>query len=311
MKLQICFLVIFLVVNSAQSDPIPSNSTTNSSDGTTTISPQTTTPSPKLATGCELSKSSQHEKQLLTKINQLKDKNFQFEDNEHKYFFSICSKAQNANQTNEALVQMNKKTNKTFVLGRLDDVDLESATNLIRISYNNGDNYANACNKNERNAVIYLICDRNKVNPEFRLIEENNNRDNECAYIFELLTPEVCDLNTITTTLSPQQTTVTTSTEKISSGDKKSNKLGVVPVILIVLFSLMGVYFIVGTLYMRFVKRASGWEQIPNFGFWSAIGDGSADLCNFLCRCGNRHTEIHTYENINDRLSDDENLLNM
>lgn len=312
MKSPFCLYLIYLIVHIASSDPINNTNTTSSTAQpstqptiVTTLPPAT--PANKLATDCQLSKSSQHENKLLDILNKFKGEKYSFDDGEHQYYFTICAKSEKGGQTNEGFVQMNKKSNQTFVLGRLDDVDLEGASSFIRINYKNGDKYNRACAHSERNAVVYIVCDQNKVNPEFRMIEENNERDaGGCEYIFELLTPKICGLLNITTQPT-QNNTNTTAAPSSNTG----SKLGVVSIILIVVTSLLGVYFIVGTLYMRFVKRATGWDQIPNFGFWSTIGDGSADLCNFLCRCGNRTTEIHTYENINDRMSDDENLLNM
>jgi hypothetical protein len=44
---------------------------------------------------------------------------------EHEYYFTVCSKAPKATEVNEGLIQINRNTSKHFVLGRLDDVDLE------------------------------------------------------------------------------------------------------------------------------------------------------------------------------------------
>ncbi|RNA23752.1 cation-dependent mannose-6-phosphate receptor [Brachionus plicatilis] len=323
----LAYLAFLVFVQHAISDPTTLSTSTTSTTSTTT-KPH--------ATDCELSDSSKHEQKLLERLSQLKGKKFTWEDKEHKYFFSVCSKAENASLPNEAFIQVDKESNgkKQWVIGRLDDVDLEGTNEFVRLMYKNGDSYANACNKTERNAVIYLTCDSSKINPEFVMIEENNNRLDECAYIFQLKTKDICLKSNQTTTTAPttKPATLTTSSTKAPDSTKapeststsgtnsnststlpseKKSKLGVLSIILIALVALLAVYFIMGTLYMRFVNQATGWEQIPNFGFWNAIGEGSADLCNMICRCGNRRTEIHTYENINDHVSDDENLLNM
>ena len=41
------------------------------------------------------------------------------------YYFGVCTKAYNGSKDNEGLVQINKKTQQPYVIGRLADVDLE------------------------------------------------------------------------------------------------------------------------------------------------------------------------------------------
>lgn len=47
------------------------------------------------------------------------------EDNDHIYYFGVCTKADNADKADEAFIQINKKSKNKYVLGRLNDVDLE------------------------------------------------------------------------------------------------------------------------------------------------------------------------------------------
>lgn len=324
---------LFVVANCAVTVPTvtPTTTTTTQAPTTTTTSTSTTTPatttttttttaktSPATTTtttttkapaiiDCNLSKSSPLEKEILDEISHMKGEKFQWEDNDHKYFFSVCSTAENSANSDEGFIQVNKASGKKFVLGRLNDVDFERAENVVRMVYKNGDRYNNACGKAERSTVIYFVCDNQSNTGRFRMIEENNERDSPfCSYIFEVATAKVCDSAKNSTTTANPTTTMTSK-----SDSSKSNKLGVFPIILIVCSSLFVVYLILGTVYMRVVKKARGWEQIPNWEMWNAIGNRSADCCNYVCRCGKRTSEVHSYENINDRMSDDENLLNM
>lgn len=325
------------------SDPITTTVAPTTTAGPTTTAPPTTvttttttTTEPSSSDGkeCLLSKSSDNEKKLLDRINKLmKGRKYDWSDDDHQYYFSICETAEHAGGKSDGFIQINKKSQKTVVIGRLDDVDLESVENIIRMSYNGGDNYPNACNRSKRNAVVYFVCDPKQTKDEFKMLEENNAKDTNCAYIFELKTSSICtdnnDSNSTTTTTTTTTSAATTtkssndSSSTVSSttganpastttpSDKHTSKIGIFSIIMIALASVFVIYMSVGTMYLRFVNRARGWEQIPHINVWQGVGGRLADCCNYVCRCGQRQTEVHSYENINDRISDDENLLNM
>ena len=61
------------------------------------------------------------------------------------------------------MIQINKKSNKPFIIGRLDDVDLEGSDLYIRITFKKGDNYGTVCNRTERNAVVTIMCNTQNV----------------------------------------------------------------------------------------------------------------------------------------------------
>ena len=62
----------------------------------------------------------------VTVSNQFIDSfRFTWEDSDHRYFFGVCTKADQAKFDNEAFIQINKKSNRSVVIGRLEDVDLE------------------------------------------------------------------------------------------------------------------------------------------------------------------------------------------
>ncbi len=130
--------------------------------------------------------------------------------------------------------------------------------------YKNGENYANACARSERKAVIYLACNSgsNQVNSlflttckfkclcimlfflcflafktRFRILEENNERNDSCAYVFKLMTPLLCGIDLKsegegisdgedgkdTPNTSSSSVIVTTSTGTSASADRSTN----------------------------------------------------------------------------------------
>ncbi len=78
------------------------------------------------AVECELKGSSPYEKKTLERLGALKGKKYSWKDTDgHDYYFGICTAAENSKETDEGLVQINRNTTNRFVIGRLDDVDLE------------------------------------------------------------------------------------------------------------------------------------------------------------------------------------------
>ena len=57
------------------------------------------------------------------------------------------------------------------------------------------------------------------------------------------------------------------------------------PSLLFRIFTLAGVYLIVGIIFMRMKRGARGLNQIPNLEMWRKLGHLSADGCDFCCRC--------------------------
>lgn len=273
--------------------------TTTTSTTAATTTTQTTKPS--LASTCTLNQASTIEKGLLKTVLMLDKKQFTWEDSDHMYYFGVCTQAANAKNVNEAFVQINKKSNNSVVLGRLDDVDIEgfgTESPGIRVHYMHGDTYPNSCNKAERASVVYILCNPNNSSDLFEMIEENNDREGAtCGYEFQLRTPLMC-----------KNTTTNETTQNVN----KHTKWGFVSIVLLVILGVLFVYFLVGTIYKRYVQQARGIEQLPHHEIWQSLGLKSADCCNYVCRCGKRPSEIRNYEHISDRLSDDdENLLNM
>jgi len=129
----ISFAIIAILSNSAScqnnATTVPATSstasTTTSTTTTTTTTISTTTHGVQLASTCTLNQASPFEKNLLTQVLALDKKKFTWEDKDHLYYFGVCTQADHAANVNEAFVQINKQTNVSLVLGRLDDVDIE------------------------------------------------------------------------------------------------------------------------------------------------------------------------------------------
>lgn len=317
-------VVLLIHFIACQTANVTTTTTTEPSKTSSTTTPKptiTTTTPTKLADTCTLNRSSKIEKNLLSTVLKIDKKQFTVEDKDHIYYFGVCTKAENADNVDEAFIQMNKKSKTKYVLGRLNDVDLEgfgTSSKGIRIQYKNGDNYGHVCNKAKRNAVVYFICNPNNATDVFELIEENHDREGKgndnCAYVFQLSTPLMCSGKETpkTTTKTPATSRQITSTNPTTPNTTPKKGWGLISIIFFITLGVLFVYFIVGSIYMRYVRQARGIEQLPHHEVWQAIGAKSADCCNYICRCGKVPSEIRNYEHISDRLSDDdENLLNM
>jgi hypothetical protein len=284
------------------------NRTSSSPIITTTISPTTTTTTtsqaaPKVWDTCNIGAGSLREQSLLANLTAIKGDHFYYQDMEHAYYFTVCARSEQADLADQGFVQQNRASGKKFVLGRLNDVDLEGILEgnqkFIRLTYKNGDEYKGSCGKTSRNAIVYIFCHR--TISEFKMIEENNGRDNnQCGYVFQLNTPKMCPL--LETSCNVEPTRPAQSTTTANNPKAKGAGMGVVAIILTVVFSVLCVYLIVGTLFQRFVRQARGWEQLPNWSVWNSLAQ--------RCPCSRRN-EPSSYENIIDHASDDENLLNM
>lgn len=312
-RLTFLTLLVSSITNCADTNTTTVSSTTTttktSSITTTTSISTTSTEKSKTASSCTLNESSPYEKSLLKEVMQLDKKQFSWDDGDHKYYFGVCSKSENSNNNDEAFIQINKKSNNYVVIGRLNDVDIEGfgvESKGIRLQYRNGDRYPNECNRAERHSVVYIICNPNNSSDIFEMIEENHSRKGDsCNYIFQLRTPLMCSNMTKPCPMNRNATTP-------ANPSKQKSKLGLTTIMLMIVFFVLFIYFVVGTVYNRYVKEARGIEQLPHHEAWQALGVKSADICNYICRCGKTQSEIRNYEHINDHLSDDdENLLNM
>ncbi|ELU12794.1 hypothetical protein CAPTEDRAFT_127669 [Capitella teleta] len=131
--------------------------------------------------------------------------------------------------------------------------------NFISLEYESGDEYSTHCKNEPRRSIIMIICKEGETQGIFRLVGENNNKTQDCFYLFELEHKAAC---------------MTSASEGLSIGS----------IVCIVFFSLLACYLLGGFIYQRFVVGAKGMEQIPNYSFWQDFGNLQADGCDLIFR---------------------------
>ncbi|XP_065060904.1 cation-dependent mannose-6-phosphate receptor-like isoform X2 [Rhopilema esculentum] len=207
----------------------------------------------------------------LNKItSDLSDKNFVSEDHKHTregssdtdvydYTLQLCT----TDDKYGAVYQIDKTQNKKTLLGMSNASFALGGTNLILIVFKDGKQYNSFCDKQKREAWLQIVCDKSGKKPQFKVIEEsrwkNGSPKKGCYYLFELNHKDAC---------SPEE----------------SKGLGGGAIFMIVMVSLFAAYLGFGFLYQRFVRGAKGVEQMPNYTFWRAFGNLTADGCDFVCR---------------------------
>ncbi|XP_030842881.1 cation-dependent mannose-6-phosphate receptor isoform X2 [Strongylocentrotus purpuratus] len=164
-------------------------------------------------------------------------------------------------------------------VGRTTATNIMAGTNWIFLEYRDGDLYNHNCNGEARRATIFIMCDPSGllVNPV--LVEENNFRDKECAYVFEVGSSVACSNST--------------------SAPSSSSGIGVGGIIVITVLTIAAAYLILGVAYKRFFLRAKGREQFPHIDFWTNFGNLTADGCDFVCRC-NKKQHSKSYKGLGD-----------
>lgn len=186
--------------------------------------------------------------------------------------------------------------NNVHDIGSLTDTHVMTGTDWIMLQYRAKELYGSHCGQEKKRTIIMITCDVNVGDSDARMvfIEEENQKDELCYYLFEMKHQAVCPT--------------------YSSGG-----LSVGSILLIVLFSVGSVYLFVGFLYSRFVLGAKGLEQIPNYEFWKDFGNLQSDGCDFVCRT-KEHRRSGGFQGIGDDQLDqtddlpvvrDDNLLPM
>ncbi|KAM4608151.1 cation-dependent mannose-6-phosphate receptor isoform 2-T2 [Discoglossus pictus] len=148
-----------------------------------------------------------------------------------------------------------------------------NGSNWIMMIYRGGEHYDTHCGKEERKAMIMILCNKNTLADGFSIIGEERNKSKECFYLFEMGSSVAC---------APEE-----------------HHLSVGSVLLIVFAVLVAVYIIGGFLYQRFVVGAKGMEQFPNITMWQELGNLVADGCDFVCRSKPRSAET-AYRGVGD-----------
>jgi len=180
----------------------------------------------------------------------------------YSYEIGICADADEAESSllSPGVIQTDSSGAKK-VVGRYNETEIMAGTNWIMIEYEGGDHFGSHCAKEARRANIFITCNLKEKNGIARVLEENNDKTNDCYYLFEIEHIAAC----------PEQ-----PAPGLSAG----------AVVVIVLLMVFGLYFFCGFLFQRYYRGAKGLEQIPNFSVWRYVGNLSADGCNYVCRCG-------------------------
>jgi len=202
----------------------------------------------------------------------------------YDYTFQLCTPENNFGAVYQIETSGDKKktilgmSNASFALG---------GENWILIIYRDGKKYKSYCDMQNREAWVKVVCDKSGKSTKLTVLEEsrwkNGSPKKGCYYLFELNHKDVC---------------APVVSKGLSGG-----------VIFIIIFlSLFCAYLLFGFLYQRFVRGAKGVEQMPNYAFWRAFGNLTADGCDFVCRRPDHPTS--SYKGMADALdidsSDDE-----
>ncbi|XP_023282238.1 cation-dependent mannose-6-phosphate receptor [Seriola lalandi dorsalis] len=211
---------------------------------------------------CKLLANSSSEWTVLKRLEPLANKNFTVEDESYRYVFQLCGDA--GGVPGAGLIQMDKKETgkKQTVIGMYNATQAIGGSDWVMLIYGNGDTYKDHCNKEKRRAIVMISCDRKKDMGNLEVVLEDRSRGEQCFYLFELDSSAVCPA----------------IESNLSTGS----------ILLIIGFSILGVYLIGGFLYQRLIVGAKGMEQFPNYAFWVEIGNLTADGCDFVCRSRNR-----------------------
>ncbi|XP_029436368.1 cation-dependent mannose-6-phosphate receptor [Rhinatrema bivittatum] len=187
------------------------------------------------------------------------------------YSFRVCGTI--GKEASAGLVQFNNLTKMPVVVGRITETHVFSGSDWILLTYRGGDVYSSHCSKEPRKAMVMISCDRNTLADGFTLMNEENTKETDCFYLFEMNSKLAC---------APED-----------------SRLSVGSVLLIVVACFLAVYLIGGFLYQRLVVGAKGMDQFPNYNFWQDLGSLAADGCDFMCRAKPRNTPA-SYRGVGD-----------
>lgn len=238
---------------------------------------------------CGLCKFNHHHKSTQQKVIQrlqpLCGKRYSMMDQSiFSYSFGVCTSATVAETRPDfqhiGMIQVDSSVSpsKTFKLGSVQKADLKAGTNWMLLEYSGGDAYPISCNKSSRSTHVMLLCDLQEHEGRLEYLEEDNTEtNNNCYYLFQLTHSAMCQ----------------EGGRGVVGG---SDGWSVGTIVCIILFSSTGGYLLFGVLFMRFVRGAQGFQQIPHFAFWRELGHLQADGCNFICRCSDKHINNYSQD---------------
>lgn len=205
-------------------------------------------------------KESAMEKAVIQKLvplySQVLNTTVKFGNDTYIYSFRVCSSF--SQDGHSGLMQYNNLTKQTVVVGRINETHVFNGSDWILLTYRGGDKYGSHCSMESRKAIVMISCDRSTLANDFMLMNEENSKESDCFYLFEMNSKLACP--------------------------PEDSHLSVGSVLLIVFACLLAVYLIVGFLYQRLIVGAKGMDQFPNYSFWQDLGSLSADGCDFMCR---------------------------
>ncbi|XP_017328863.1 cation-dependent mannose-6-phosphate receptor [Ictalurus punctatus] len=229
---------------------------------------------------CKLVHESISERNVLSYLEPLANQSFTTETKTGKenytYVFQVCGDADGLK--NAGLVQRDMKGNQVRI-GNYNSTQAVKGSDWVMLIYLGGDRYREHCSKEPRRAIIMISCDRTKAAGQLTVVQEDRERDTDCFYLFELDSSAVCPV----------------IESKLSTGS----------ILLIICISCLSVYLISGFLYQRLIVGAKGVEQFPNYGFWTEIGNLSADGCDLVCRSRGSREEPPTYRGVSTEPSEE------
>uniref|UniRef100_A0A8B9U427 Cation-dependent mannose-6-phosphate receptor n=1 Tax=Anas zonorhyncha TaxID=75864 RepID=A0A8B9U427_9AVES len=201
------------------------------------------------------SSESQMEKALLKKLEPLSQMS---ETENYTYQFRVCRQVNDSSHDFAGLIQRDRKTGKTTVVGRINETQVFNGSDWIMLIYKGGDSYGTHCSGEKRRAVIMISCKRGVMASSFSIVSEEREKEQDCFYLFEMDSSVACPA--------------------------EDSHLSVGSILLITFASVIAVYIVGGFLFQRLVVGAKGMEQFPHFAFWQDLGNLVADGCDFVCR---------------------------
>uniref|UniRef100_A0A8C6Z9S0 Cation-dependent mannose-6-phosphate receptor n=1 Tax=Nothoprocta perdicaria TaxID=30464 RepID=A0A8C6Z9S0_NOTPE len=108
---------------------------------------------------------SQTEKALLKKLEPLSQIRFNTTvelgtTENYTYHFRVCREVDSSLHDLAGLVQIDRKTGKTTVIGRINETQVFNGSDWIMLIYKGGDSYGRHCSGEKRRAVIMISCKR-------------------------------------------------------------------------------------------------------------------------------------------------------
>ncbi|XP_022110220.1 cation-dependent mannose-6-phosphate receptor-like isoform X2 [Acanthaster planci] len=227
---------------------------------------------------------SETETQYKDLIKPLMEQHLTLTDSAGNYSYDIrfCNAIEGQSTKDVGVLQTELKPDKPsapqkVVIGRITATDIKTGSDWILLTYKNGETYHSHCGHEARQAHIMMLCDSKQLVGKHAVVEENNQKDRDCSYIFELATSAACTAPSV----SPIQ------------------GLSIGSIIVIITVSVIVAYIILGFIYQRCFMGAKGIEQFPNISFWRDFGNLVADGCVLVFRT-NPPQESRSYKGLGD-----------